>query len=67
MTRALFALAAVLPPAIPLRAGQAPRVVEYQIPRPYNFPHDPAIGPDGMGLVHGPERQLHRPTQPGER
>src|SRR5687767_5746320 len=23
-------------------------VVEYEIPRPGNFPHDPAVGPDGI-------------------
>src|SRR5437588_4356616 len=28
--------------------GSAPRVVEYPIPRAEAFPHDPAVGPDGI-------------------
>ena len=29
-------------------SATAPTVVEYKIPRAGNFPHDPAVGPDGI-------------------
>src|SRR5512134_1776682 len=48
MRRTLPAMAALLPLLLATHADGALQVVEYEIPRPNNFPHDPAVGPDGI-------------------
>ena len=35
-------------PERPATSAVAPTIVEYRIPRARNFPHDPAVGPDGI-------------------
>ena len=46
-------LAVLLVPAVIAQPRVSPskkpllRVIEYAIPRPGNFPHDPAVAPDG--------------------
>ncbi|MGH7535703.1 MAG: virginiamycin B lyase family protein, partial [Gemmatimonadales bacterium] len=48
--RSLLLMMALSLPLPALVAGQGPpssTIVEYVLPRPGNFPHDPAVAPDG--------------------
>jgi len=48
MHRLAFTRTAILVALGAAFAAPAPTVVEYQIPRNGAFPHDPAVGPDGI-------------------